>query len=461
MAQSAQTSSVARAPVGRLFRGGPRIILGLGMTASGLFVLFGKGPIAGVIGLGVLTATALTVSRLDLLHPYTWYCPLFLLYGVSTPILVWLDIKPDGGSVHETVLMEWLALCSFLLAAGFRKRREPSSPKVVPGMEKPAWIMLLAMFAVTGAYLAYIWRTGLTSKFEIMLSTSPLGRLNPAFSVLALAYGILLAASLARKRIPWRLVLAVIGWHLFSFLITGERGILLRVLWITFFLVHILYRRIPNRTLAAVAVCGVLVLPLMQELKNVFIRDTPLSLTAANPLVGALGDEFLAGSENLQTVIENPPRHYYWGATLWWDVKQAFLPGFLFPSGTGPAPTIRFNEEFFPEVVAQGGGRGFSLVAEGYMNFGAAGVILWFLLLGGFVGYLYRKSSNNVVWLTMYIVAMPLIVYVTRADLSNLFSQFGKHIALPVAVIYLARNFFTQGLHPTRPLPGMAHSSPA
>jgi len=458
--QAARAISSGNIPGGRILGMSNGTILGIGIFGSGLLILLGHHPLAGVIGLAWLTGSALVLSRLDLLHPYTWYCPFFFLYGVSTPILVWLEIKEDMGSLHETVIMEWLALCSFLLAVGYLKKRRPSSPKPVPEIEKPAWFLFLAMLAVSGIYLAYIWHTGLTSKYEIILSTSLLGRLNPAFSVLALAYGILLAISLVRRRIPWGLLVFVIAWHLLSFLVTGERAILLRVLWITFLLVHILYRRIPNRILGIVAICGLALVPIMQELKNVLIRDTPLSVTLASPFVSVLADEFLAGSENLQTVIQNPPRHYYWGKTLWWDVKQALLPGFLLPSGTGPAPTIRFNEEFFPDIVAQGGGRGFTLVGEGYMNFGAAGVVLWFVMLGGFVGYLYRQSARNLVWLTMYIVTMPLVIYITRADFSNLLSQFGKHVALPVVAIYVGRRYFvTGGSNPRQPWRAVPGSS--
>ncbi len=449
--RAARAISSANIPGSQILGISNGMILSIGIFGSGLFVLFGSGPLAGVIGLAWLTVSALVLSRVDLLHPYTWYSPFFFLYGVSTPSLVWLGIKEDISSLHETVIMEWLALCSFLLAVGQLKKRRQDSPKPIPEIEKPAWFLFLTMLAVSGIYLAYVWRTGLTSKFEIILSTSLPGRLNPAFSVLALAYGILLAISLARKQIPWALLVFVIAWHLLSFLITGERAILLRVLWITFLLVHTLYRRIPNRVLAIVASCGLLLLPVLQELKNVLIRDTPVSVSLATPFVSVLGDEFLTGSENLQTVIQNPPRHYYWGETLWWDVKQAFLLGFLLPSGTGPSPTLRFNEEFFPDVVAQGGGRGFTLVGEGYMNFGAAGVVLWFVLLGGFVGYLYRQSARNPVWLTMYIVTMPLVVYITRADFSNLLSQFGKHVALPMLAIYVGRRYFvTEGLKERR-----------
>ena len=462
MTQAARAISIATVPGGRILGISNGTILSIGILGSGLFVLFNSGPLSGVIGLTLLTVSALVIGRLDLLHPYTWYCPFFFLYSISTPMLVWLEIKEDVSSLHETVIMEWLALCSFLLAVGYLKNRRPISPKPIPEIERPAWYLFLAAFAVSSVYLAYIWSSGLTSKFEIILSTSMLGHLNPAFSVLALAYGILLAISLVRKRIPWGLLFFVIAWHLLSFLITGERAILLRVLWITFLLVHSLYRRIPNRVLAMVAICVLLLLPVLQELKNVLIRDTPLSVSLASPFVSVLADEFVAGSENLQTVIQNPPRHYYWGETLWWDVKQALLPGFLLPSGTGPAPTLRFNEEFFPDVVAQGGGQGFTLVGEGYMNFGAAGVVLWFVLLGGFVGYLYRQSARNLVWHTMYIVTMPLVVYVTRADFSNLLAQFGKHVALPVAAIYLGRRYFlAQGSNPRQPLPAMPGSSSA
>jgi len=460
--QAARAISSGNIPGGRILGMSNGTILWIGILGSGLIILIGHQPQAGVIGLAWLTVSALVLSRLDLLHPYTWYCPFFFLYGASTPILIWLGIKDDIGSLRETVILEWLALCSFLLAVGHLRRKWPSSPKPIPGIDKPAWFLLLAMLAISGIYVGYIWSTGLTSKFEIILSTSLLGRLNPAFSVLALAYGILMANSLARKRIPWGLLVLVIAWHLFSFLVTGERAILLRVLWITFFLVHILYRRIPNRILGIVAICGLLLVPIMQELKNVLIRDAPLSVTLGSPFVNALGDEFLTGSENLQTVIQNPPPHYYLGETLWWDVKQAFLPGFLLPSGTGPAPTLRFNEEFFPDIVAQGGGRGFTLVGEGYMNFGAAGVVVWFVLLGAFVGYLHKKSTGSLVWLIMYIVTMPLVVYITRADFSNLLSQFGKHVALPVVAIYVGRRYLVTGgsnpRHPWRAVSGNSSS---
>ncbi len=318
MTQAARAISIANIPGGRILGMSNGTILSIGIFGSGLIVLFGSGPLAGVTGLALLTVSALVVSRLNLLHPYTWYCPFFFLYGVSTPILAWLEIKENVSSLHETVVMEWLALCSFLLAVGYLKNRRPISPKPIPEIERPAWYLFLAAFAVSSVYVAYIWSSGLTSKFEIILSTSMLGHLNPAFSVLALAYGILLAISLVRKRIPWGLLFFVIAWHSLSFLITGERAILLRVLWITFLLVHSLYRRIPNRVLAMVAICVLLLLPVLQELKNVLIRDTPLSVSLASPFVSVLADEFLAGSENLQTVIQNPPRHYYWGETLWW-----------------------------------------------------------------------------------------------------------------------------------------------
>ena len=71
------------------------------------------------------------------------------------------------------------------------------------------------------------------------------------------------------------------------------------------------------------------------------------------------------------------------------------------------------------------------------MNFGAVGVILWFLLLGLLVRFLYSKSAYNIYWLIVYVLSIPVIVFSTRGDFSILLAQFGKHVLIPLLIIYL------------------------
>jgi oligosaccharide repeat unit polymerase len=410
-------------------------VLLLGIYISGGIILGVSEPWAGVIGLALLTGTALIVTRLDILHPYTWFSPFFFLYSASVPALIWMGVRPDIGSLQETVLMEWIALSVFLVVVGPSQKQMRISPASVNNVNAPSWFLFILSLGTSALYLIHLWSSGLTSKFEIALSSDLILHLDSIFSVLTLVFAVLLAKFLIHKRFPWMLILFTIGWMVFAFFLSGERDFVFKTLWVTLFLVVLLYRRISRVALVAMAICGLILVPILGDLKNILLREGPVSIHIPNPANLLFADEFVSASENLQLLIQKSPLPFYPGETLLWDLEQTFLPGFLFRSG--PAPTTQFNLLFFPEVFEQGGGRGFTLVGEGYMNFGAVGVALWYLLLGLFVRYLYSKGSCNFMWLIIYIVSMPIIVYATRADFSNILSPFIKHMVLPVIVILI------------------------
>lgn len=410
----------------------------LAVATSGVLILSGGDVAQWIVGLLVLTGTALILGDFDLLHPYTWFTPFFFLYSASVPILVWLDVKEDIGQLQATISMEWLALAAFLLVIGPQRRDLLVSDAPVPNVQVSAWIILVLSVATSILYLGHIWVNNLVTKYEIALSDSVLARLDPAFSVYALAFGLLMAISCQKGVIPWSLVLLTLGWNVLAFLICGERDLVFRVLWLSVFLVHGLYRPIPRWLLIVIAASAIALVPVLSDLKNALIRETAPTIGLEGIALRVLGDEFITGSENLQLFLTSMGAGpFYYGETLLWDLERASLPGFVYPSSVDP--TSHFNQLFFPEVLEQGGGRGFTLVGEGYMNFGPLGVALWFVVLGLFVRYLYAKGSRNTTWLVVYVVSMPLVTIVIRADFSNLIAQFSKHILLPVLVIYLGQ----------------------
>jgi oligosaccharide repeat unit polymerase len=422
-------------------------VLLLGIALSGILVNFTGNTLHWILGLLLLTGTALGLARFDLFHPYTWYTPFFFLYSASVPILVWLDIKEDIGSLQETVFLEWLALVVFLVIVGPRVKKMSPFSNPIPNMRVISWMFLLLSMGISALYLWHIWQNNLGSKYEIILSSSMLARLDPAFSVYALVYCVLLSIAFQEKRFPWVLVLLSLGWNTLAFLLSGERDFVFRMLWITVVLFHGLYRPIPRWCLVFLALGAIVLVPIMGDLKNVLLREseTPIVLNAM--AVRVLNDEFLTASDNLQFYLQNAGfEPFYFGETLLWDIKRSILPGFLFQEGSDPQR--HFNVTFFPEIVEQGGGRGFTLVGEGYMNFGLWGVALWFLLLGWFVRYLYGKGSQSVLWFLVYVVSMPLIIYVTRADLSNLLAQFTKHIIVPVLLLSIGQKVLSKALEP-------------
>ncbi len=327
-------------------------VLLLGILVSGGFILFMDHTSDWILGLALLTGTALAVAKLDLFHPYTWYTPFFFLYAASVPILVWLELKEDIGDLQETVFLEWLALTVFLVVVGPTNRTIALPSRQIPCLKVMAWGLLLLSMAVSAAYLGHIWLNNLASKYEIALSPSVLARLDPAFSVYALVYTVLLAVAFQRRVFPWGLILFSLGWNALAFLLSGERDLVFRILWITVFLVHGLYRPISRWMLACIAVGVIMLVPILGDLKNVLLRDSDTAIMVNAMALRVLNDEFLTGSENLQYYLRNAAfEPFYFGETLLWDLNRAFLPGFIFPEG--PDPQRYFNVTFFPEVVEQ------------------------------------------------------------------------------------------------------------
>lgn len=78
-----------------------------------------------------------------------------------------------------------------------------------------------------------------------------------------------------------------------------------------------------------------------------------------------------------------PERHdWFLGSTYLWAAARA-LPNLTFtPREWGFVSSVWVTRETAPEVFRQGGGLGFSVVAEGYINFGAYGAGLVLFLLG-------------------------------------------------------------------------------
>lgn len=419
-------------------RSGMRLIIAiLAIVISGLFVGLGIEPSSWVLGLTILTVVLFLLGKFDLLHPYTWYCPIFYLYSVSVPILVWMGVKDETESVWQAAFMEWLALVAFALAVGPTVRDvRLRADWITFDLKASAWMLLCASLAISAVYLGYVWKNDLSSKYAIALSESPFVRLDPAFSVYALAFAVLLGSFLRQGNVPWTLVVFSVGWNIFAFLICGERDFVFRVLWIFAFFWDCLYRRVPRWALVVFALCTIGSVPILQDLKSALLSESLPEVDVETPLaVRVISDEFLTGSDNLQVYLEsraNGP--FFAGETLVWDLRRAVLPGFLFPAEKDP--TRWFNETFYPEVLEKGGGKGFTLVGEGYMNFGAFGVVIWFLLLGAFVRYLYVKGTNSLAWFIIYVVSMPLIAFITRADFSNLIAQFAKHIGLPLVILF-------------------------
>lgn len=75
-------------------------------------------------------------------------------------------------------------------------------------------------------------------------------------------------------------------------------------------------------------------------------------------------------------------------------------------------PSMWRLEMFYPEVLAEGGGQGYSPIAEGYINFRGAGVFFHMLVYGYLISYVHNlmKSKNSLLLILVYAAMLPLFL---------------------------------------------------
>ena len=174
-------------------------------------------------------------------------------------------------------------------------------------------------------------------------------------------------------------------------------------------------------------------LPLSHIYKYYFLTGTITSTKVFNfntLLFDFLNGEFISASKNLQVLINNEfyTNALFKGKTILNDFIRIFMK-------TNFTHGKWYNDTFFPHVKTTG--YGFTIVGEGYINFGYLGVILVFIILALFIRVLYRNYYKNMYSFCIYIYTIPLYMYAIRADLANIFSPLIKHLLLSMLIIYI------------------------
>jgi hypothetical protein len=154
-------------------------------------------------------------------------------------------------------------------------------------------------------------------------------------------------------------------------------------------------------------------------------RSNSLSLRDFNILDGPaeMGESIRPLVETMALV---GPRSYRYGKTYWIGLKAA-LPSMATwdPTTTESIAELAPNNWLIavvdPWTFEHYGGLGFSAVAEPYMNFGIAGVLGYFLLLGFLLLRLDRLSIQSSYGLASWALILGPLLWTTRNDSANFF----------------------------------------
>jgi len=399
---------------------------------SGSLIWFSSNIKVHICGMLILCFGAIIISGFDLMHPYFWYSVIFTLYSVSYPILYSAGVSKNYGYSDELMLLQWIALSVFLLVVSPKKvfviNKINSSKFSVFNKLLYKFLYIYICLAIIG-----ISKSNFSTKVEIYSSRNLFYILSfRAALMLTIIYIYQLVQGCTSKKTVDVGLIVKTGVILFLMsMFSGERDIVFRYIAVTIFVLYY-FKFIKNRHLLLLVPLFIIIMPLTHKYKY-YLLDGTTRMKRVNTnsrIYEFFAGEFVSASSNIQVLLNN--KFYTKGLFNGFTFLNTLLRIFFIKTGFGCVSW--YNETFFPNYTTN---YGFTLVGEGYINWGYLGVAFVFIIIGLFIKYLYKKSSSNIYWFTIYVYTIPIYMYSIRADLLNIFSPFIKHLILSMGTIYL------------------------
>lgn len=423
------------------------MLIGLPGTSSDWSQLaLASGLAYGCIALGAVRSVR-AVGGIDFFHPL-----IFPLIYVSTSFLVpvwvtfWLD-SPVGSFARDTPLANntpvllLLGVLGFALGAAVPWKTKPSSKEDRESgrIQRVAGAVLvsgrvLALFALALAirelYLGGVAVRALNqTTYTLDDSISVLTKLSSIATAVVLvgAHSALQSPKLL-SRIDWAFILSI----LIATGLRGDRNAAISVILVLAFTAARhggSLKPVIGGFVAAVTFM-VVVLRYRNSVRGVEAGDGIMEI-----LLGDLAPAGFSTSAVAAVVPEIYP--YEWGSTIVAALVRQ-LPGPVANWLFGP-PTDTGSSKF-REIIGYSnpnGGVGFSLPAEGYLNFGPAGIVILCAVVGGFCAWAYARSEvrSTRPRAHLYTVVIAVLPFALRTDLLG-FTKSILYTFIIVAVVF-------------------------
>lgn len=391
---------------------------------SGLLVYVITGDISFPIYSSICaTVILMLVNKLSPCHPSVWYLFFVNLYHLSICLLYYLGYR-EVYNLDGIVIINSLSIIGFNLSYYFfvddKENYINSSPINV---SNSVLFIFFVIFLVLSLYtpVAFI-ASGAKGKSDFSNSFGSL------YSMLNIIAAMVIVKN---YRLGKKIALAMFLYLLMSTLLLGERNIILSF---SIVLIVIGYAKFNLSTAKIVVISLIMILsiPIMGVYKNLFTRDN-FQKSEQSVLVSILNGEFRSAGYNIDEILSDDKLELKYGSSFAQDVVRAILPGFVYKSENS---VKWYNEKYHPHIVEQGRGYGFSMAAEGYVNFSWLGVIIWFFFMGIILRFLYFKSMKNDLFLVVYASMIPVSIYGLRGDWSTILSPMFKQVFCLLLLVY-------------------------
>ncbi len=439
----------AVAPQYKAVRVAKRLAPGVGWFAGAAVALAASGAIAepalpwataATIAAALAAAAQSRRSSLGYLAPFPLFIAGMVLYILPMALtLLASGVVTDSRGLADDALARAVWVSSVALAATVaayvislfivRPPRPFGAAAVEFDPARAVVLGVLALGAGTAAITYFVFGVaGFTALATVSYGNRYLlmqghGFLTSGLQIITVGALVLFAAAEDRRYAGWGRAgmiiagLVLLGWTL----LVGSRSAMVNFILAALVLRHAFGRRVPALALALLGAVFIVLFALHAML------DRTLSLNAAQVQLdlaifrfNPANSEFGSAVGTLADVVTSvPDRFPFRHGMTYIEGLGALVPSAVWPERTlGPARW--YVNQFYPDVASEGGAYAFSAVAEAYLNFGMAGVVAIFGLIGCLLTYVELKLSRYAVlppWVAIaYALATTQILMFSRND---------------------------------------------
>lgn len=355
-----------------------------------------------------------------ILHPLSWFPMLFFFYSVSYPLYLNIYTNEVSQNIVNIIPLCFIGFLSFIFGFVLLASKKINYNYIDFSAEDGSlrvlgWFLII----ICNTLNTIVFFSGSTSKREYLnfVENSGIGFLFTSFFLLALISSLVLTNKLQRShriRLDYFQTSTLLTF-LISFGLTGERDLLFRYILLASFIFFTFYLKYKSWKLNFGIFLFLLILPMTQQMKAFFVSSQPSDVVYESG--DYLNSEFASAGRNILYLLDRNITDFGWSIFLN-DIYRFF--SFL---GTQSLSATAWFNEIIRNQYGDGGtsGWGFSMVGEGYAAFGTLGVIMLFSFLGFVTSLMYNYSSKKFIF-CLYLLYVPVMIYVIRADLSNFLS---------------------------------------
>jgi oligosaccharide repeat unit polymerase len=411
----------------------------------------------------VAAAWAFAYRARHITYPTTWFVPVFFLYSVSLPFLALSGRAPYDQYTAQLLPLHVTALIGFVLGIGTDSARNTEVQITYDETIRYllCWVGLISAWILVALSLPLVAKLGITGSKEEMIAAArhfPVLRLD-AMALPAIVFSVyIVAARLVKGKRNWIIIIPHLAAFVGIIALSGRRLLLIKfVVAVLLVYMEIRNRREPNLKTPIIAylvgACIFFSLPFLQYFKYTAIRG---GFEYSYDVWELIALEFRSMSFNLYHVLaEGLENIFNFGDTLLMDLGS-ILSSQLLNVRISEGIAVWYNDNIWSELTV---GRGFSLVAEGYLNGGFAGVFVTYLVLGAITRYVYINRTRSLAWLVFWVNYVPTLLYAQRQDLALYVSVSLKTVLMPLGCIVLGAHFLQKWFKKTDTLQAVKDTS--